>query len=69
MKSRTLHDKHKRLSNIKSPLNRQEWSASHPGHFTPKERTPGPLIRSVYRPHSRSGPGGKEKEDPASVRN
>jgi hypothetical protein len=39
-----------------------EWSASRPGHFTPKERAPQyPLYRKLGGPQSRSGRGGEEK--------
>jgi hypothetical protein len=38
---------------LTSALDGSEWSASHSGHFTPRERAPGP--------QSRSGLGGEEK--------
>jgi hypothetical protein len=44
-----------------SALNGGEWSASRPGRFTPRERTPGThWIGGWVRPQSRSGRRGEE---------
>jgi hypothetical protein len=47
---------------ITSALGGGEWSASHPGRFTPSERAPRyPLDRRPGGLHSHSGRGGEEK--------
>jgi hypothetical protein len=45
-----------------SALDRGEWSASRPGRFASRERTPRThLDRRLGGPQSRSGRGGEEK--------
>jgi hypothetical protein len=51
-----------RYNSLTSALDRGEWSASRPSHFTPEERAPWyPLDRSLGGPQSRSGRGGGKK--------
>jgi hypothetical protein len=40
------------LHSLTSSLDRGEWSASHPGHFTPRERPGYPLNRKLGWCHS-----------------
>jgi hypothetical protein len=45
-----------------SAIDEGEWSASRPGHFTPRERAPGtPWIGDWVGRQSLSGRGGEEK--------
>jgi hypothetical protein len=47
---------------LSSALDGGEWSASRPGHFTPRDRAPGThWIRGWVGPQSGSGRGGEEK--------
>jgi len=47
---------------LTSALGRGEWSASHPGFFTPKGKNSWfPLDKRLGEPQSRSGRGGEEK--------
>jgi len=47
---------------LTSALDGGEWSASHPGHFTPQGKSPWyPLDGKLGGPQSRSGHGGEEK--------
>jgi len=47
---------------LASALERSEWSASQPGHFTLWEMSPQyPLNRRLGGPMSQSGHGGEEK--------
>jgi hypothetical protein len=46
---------------LTSALDEGEWSASRPGHFTPRERAPVPIGERLGGPQSRSGRGGEEK--------
>jgi hypothetical protein len=54
---------------LTSALAGGDWSALHPGGFTPGERPPYPLDRRVDGPQSRSGRRGEEKSlDPTGTR-
>jgi hypothetical protein len=53
--------KYSSTHSLTSALYGGEWSASHPGRFTPRERARYPLDRIVDGPQSRSGRGGEEK--------
>jgi hypothetical protein len=49
---------------LTSAVGGEEWSASLPGHFTPRERAPGPwypLDKRLGEPHSRYGCGDERK--------
>jgi hypothetical protein len=46
---------------LTSALDGGEWSASHPGRFTPKEAAPDNPLDRLGGPKSRSGHGGEEE--------
>jgi hypothetical protein len=55
---------------LTSSLDGGEWSYSHPGRFTPRERSPNTqLYRRLGGPQSRSGRGGVEKIHTAIINN
>jgi len=46
---------------LTSALDEGEWSASHPGHFIPRERAPSIHWIGGWVGHSQSGHSGEEK--------
>jgi hypothetical protein len=49
------------MHSLTSALDGYEWSASRPGHFTPREEPRVPWHRRLGEPQSRPGCGGEDK--------